>query len=99
MRATLSAWLVVLVGLAMVGTAGWFVPAAQAWLPGGDPQAQVEVPPPLPNPGPLPAPNPIDPPCKCSPPPPPCHETPEPSALLLGVVGVGLFGLCSLRRR
>ena len=98
MRATLSARLVVLVSLAMVGAAGWFVPTAQAWLPGGDPQGQVEVPPP--PPGPLPDPDPIDPPCQCpQEPPPPCHDTPEPSALLLGVVGAGLFGLCSLRRR
>lgn len=99
MRATLSA---LLVGLALVGGTGWYVPTAQAWLPGGEPQ--VVVPPPLPDPDPLPDPGPVDPPtkchchCHCPKDPPPCHETPEPSAWLLGVVGAGLLGLRSLRR-
>lgn len=109
MRATLSARLVVLLGLTLAGGAGGLEPAAHAWLPHGTPQGQVEVPPPLPTPGPL-TPTPVDPPSPIDPPgpidpphhcecPPPCHHTPEPSALLLGVLGAGLFGLCSLRRR
>ncbi|MBL8795367.1 MAG: PEP-CTERM sorting domain-containing protein [Planctomycetia bacterium] len=106
MRATLSARLVVLLGLTLAGGARGLEQAAHAWLPPVNPQGEVEEPPPLPNPGPLTPtpvlpPNPIDPPhkCHCECPPPPCHHTPEPSALLLGVLGAGLFGLCSLRRR
>jgi hypothetical protein len=83
-----SLWLVVCLTVGGM----WSVPAARAWLP-SDPPPGPTVPPPLPTPGPVPEPPP-------PPPPPPhqCHDTPEPSSLILGLFGVTALGLRLLRR-
>jgi hypothetical protein len=90
MSRNLSIWLVVLVTLGSL----WTVPAARAWLP-SDPPPGPQVPPPIPDPGPVPAPPPPQPP-----PPPPhhCHDTPEPSTFVLGMLAAGALGVQLVRR-
>jgi hypothetical protein len=80
-------WLVVMLLASL-----WRVPSARAWLP-SDPPPGPTVPPPLPSPGPVPEP---------PPPPPPthqCHDTPEPSTLMLALCGASALGLRLVRRR
>ena len=83
----LCAVVVLLMCLGIIGG----LPVAQAWLP-SDPPPDPQVPPPLPPPPtPHPTPDPV-------PPPPHCQETPEPSTLVLGLIGAGVLGL-GMRRR
>jgi hypothetical protein len=70
------------------------IPAAYAWLP-SDPPPNPVVPPPVPTPTPVPVPLPVPPP----PVTPPCHNMPEPSSLVLGLLGAGTLGVRYLRRR
>jgi len=97
MRGTLSAFLAAL--LCLVLTSG----GARAWLP-DDPPPVPPQPNPVPNP--TPDPDPVPPPVEPPPTTPPhhhhccdCHDTPEPSTLLLGVLGGGLVGLTVFRRK
>jgi hypothetical protein len=80
-------------GLAAVAalTLGWGLNQATAGLPDLPPYLPPppvhEVPPPITEPPP-----PIH-------EPPPVHKTPEPASIVLGLIGVGIGGLVSRRRR
>jgi hypothetical protein len=81
-------WLVLTMSVAIWGAVLMSVPSAGAWVPWPPPQA---TPPP---PDPQPVPDPLPPPVGHH-----CHEAPEPSTLVLGLIAAGTIGLGALRRR
>ena len=101
MRAKVRGWKVVAAVFAALAVG----PASLAWasLPhnfGPPPSTSPPAPPPHHVPPPYPPPPHPGPPPIVSPPGPPmhCHGTPEPTALLSGLIGVGFAGLYGLRQ-
>lgn len=95
MRGEWRKWLILVMSLAIWGAVLTNVPAVRAWVP-SEPIPTPTVPPPLPPPPtPEPTPTPVTPP----PTSPPCHNMPEPSTLILGLIAGGTIGLGAIRRR
>jgi hypothetical protein len=96
MRGTWTKWLIAVMSIAIWGAVLTNVPVARAWVP-ADPPPTPTVPPPLPPPTPT-TPPPTQPPPPTNPPP-TCHNMPEPSTLVLGLIAGGTMGIGAIRRR
>jgi hypothetical protein len=81
--------------IVLIGLSTFAALPAHAWV-ASDPPPAPQVPPPLPPP-PIPTPQPA--PEPVPPPPTHCHDMPEPSSLVLGLIAAGTLGFGYLRRR